>query len=203
MPLDFVDPGNRPATLNVMLYGPAGSGKTTGALSSPGPILYVNGEGVNAAMFARRFFPKTEIREVEAADGDVLNDALLYLRDPGCDVKTVVIDSLGAIFTAVLEGYSGGGKPTLPMYGDTTTAIERFCRSIRDLSVNLVLVAHDQGVKDESTGEVERLPFTGTSNPALGVKLMAQADIVGYAGRIEADAARTAPASSGSSPSST
>ena len=186
MGLRFVDPTKNPASLNVMLYGAPGGGKTTGALSAPGPVLYLNAEGSNAAMFARRFHVGTEIREVEVADGGALNEALLYLRE-GNGIQTVVVDSIGAIFQAVLEGYTGGGKPTLPQYGDTTTAIERFCRALRDLHVNVVLIAHELSVKDDASGEIERLPYTGTSNPALGIKLMAQADVVGYAGRIEAD----------------
>lgn len=190
--LQFVDPTKNPATLNVVLYGAPGSGKTTGALSAPGPILYINGEGSNAAMFARRFHVGSEIREVDVENGDTLNEALLYLRE-GNGIQTVVVDSIGAIFQAVLEGYTGGGKPTLPQYGDTTTAVERFCRALRDLHINVVLIAHEQAVKDEASGEFERLPYTGTNNPALGVKLMAQADIVGYAGRIEPDENHTEP----------
>lgn len=186
-PLEFVDPADRRPALNVFLYGAPGTSKTTGALSAPGPILYINAEGSNAAMFARRLYPTTEIRELAVEDGNTLNEALLYLRAPGCDVQTVVLDSLGAIFQTVLEGYAGGGKVTLPQYGDTTTAIERFCRALRDLPINVVLIAHEQAVKDEASGEFERLPYSGTNNPALGVKLMAQVDVVGYTGRIEPD----------------
>ena len=185
-PLDFIDPSSTTPALNVFLYGAPGSSKTTGALSAPGPILYLNAEGSNAAMYARRLHSNTEIREVVVTSGDVLNEALLYLRG-GNGIKTVVLDSLGAIFQAVLEGYTGGGKPTLPQYGDPTTAIERFARALRDLPVNIVLIAHEQAVKDEVSGQFERLPFTGTNNPSLGVKLMAQADVVGYTGRIEPD----------------
>jgi hypothetical protein len=186
MTLDFVDPTNHSANLNIFLYGPPGSSKTTGALSAPGPILYLNAEGGNAAMFARRLHAGTEIREVVVDSGEVLNEALLYAR-AGNGIETVVLDSLGAIFQAVLEDKTGGGKPTLPQYGDTTTAIERFARALRDLPVNVVLIAHEQAVKDEVSGQFERLPFTGTTNPALGIKLMAQADVVGYTGLIEGD----------------
>lgn len=192
MALEFVDPDEHPTTLNCILYGAPGVGKTTGALSAPGPLLYVNAEGPNAAMFGRRFHVGSEIREVSVESGETLNEVLLYLRDDH-NIETVVVDSIGAIFQAVLDGYTGGGKPTLPQYGDTTTEIERFCRALRDMPINVVLIAHEQAVKDEASGEFERLPYTGTNNPALGVKLMAQADVVGYAGRIEPDEEKGEP----------
>lgn len=51
--------------------------------------------------------------------------------------------------------------------------------------VNVVLVAHDLPIKDEANGEVERLPATGTNNPALGRKLMGMVDIVGFTAVVE------------------
>lgn len=186
MPLDFVLPSATPPTLNALLYGPPGAGKTTGACSAPGPILYLNAEGANAVRFARRTYGDDKIHEVAITTGDVLNEVLLHLRSGKAPEKTVVVDTIGAAFGAVLEGYTGGGKPTLPQYGDTTTALERFTRELRDLPVNSVLVAHELAAKDEETGGFERTPATGTSNPGLGVKLMAMVDIVGYCGRVDA-----------------
>lgn len=182
MSLEFRDPPKVP-TLNVILYGPPKCGKTTGALTAPGPILYVNAEGPNAAMFARRRSEQGHILEVPVTSPDVLGEVIKYVEGGTCE--TVVLDSLGATFQALLDSLTGGGKPTLPQYGDVTTMIERFCRHMRDLPVNFIAIAHEQPVKDEESGVIERLPYTGTSNPSLGVKLLAQVDIVGYCGRVK------------------
>jgi hypothetical protein len=183
-PLEFRDPPKVP-TLNALLYGAPGVGKSTGALSIPGPVLYLNAEGPNAAMFARRIMPDGHILEAPVTGAGTLLEAISYVE--ASKPASVVLDSVGAAFQTLLDEASSGGKPTLPQYGDVTTAIERFCRHMRDLPVNFILVAHEQTVKDEESGIIERLPYTGTSNPALGVKLMAQADIVGYCGRSKPD----------------
>jgi hypothetical protein len=68
---------------------------------------------------------------------------------------------------------------------DTSTHIERFCRALCELPVTAVFVCHEYPVKDEGSGQLERLPWTGTTNPALGSKLMGMVDIVGYTGVVE------------------
>lgn len=185
MSLEFVKPTDRPTTIDALLYGAEGVGKTTGALTAPGPILLLNSEGANAARFARELYGDEHVREVAVTGRKVLEDAILYLRDGGDGVRSLVLDSLDATHRVLLDERAQGGKPTLPQYGDVGTDLERFCRTARDLPVNVVLVAHELSAKDDESGQIERTPFTGTSNPALGVKLMAMVDVVGYCARVE------------------
>ena len=67
-----------------------------------------------------------------------------------------------------------------------TSSLERFCKILRDLPINVVLLAQELVVEDKSDGGgFERLPVTGTSNPMLGTKLMAMVDVVAYLGRVD------------------
>lgn len=180
MSLTFVDPKASGQTMNVLLYGPPGSGKTVGACSAPSPVLVVNAEGPGALYYARKLHGKA-IREVRFEGADTLNDAFLYLRDGGGDERSVVIDTIGEAHRTLLEGY-GGERPSLQNYGDVNVKLDRFIRSLRDLDLNVVLVAHEQ--IDDEGGLVTRRPATGGKK--LPEQVMAQVDIVAYTGVIAA-----------------
>ncbi len=188
MSLEFAAPPAE-TTLNALLYGPPGVGKTANACSAPGPILVVNAEPGNPLRFARELHGNGQIHEVPISNKGAcatLDSIYAHLTDSP-EERTVLVDSVGELYGKVLRDIAGDGRPTLPNYGDATTKVERFCRALIDLPLNVVLIAHEAPVKDEEAGNFERLPVTGTSNPALGVKLMAMVDVVAYCGRKEDD----------------
>ena len=178
---------------NVVLYGPEGTGKTVGALSSPGPVLLLNAEGENAAHFARTVYSNVHevIVPMDGGAKDLLDEAHLWLRDTdaGKQTKTVVLDSLSEIHGAILRDMAKDpDHPTLPERGDTNTWLERYAMSLRDLPLNVVIVAHETWTKDDVTGVIERSPYAGTSNVAFGKKFTGPfADIVGYTARVDED----------------
>lgn len=174
---------------NVVAYGPEKVGKTTGALSAPGPILLLNAEGANASHFGRSRNPNVHevIVPMDGGAKGLLDEAYLWLRDTdaGKLTKTVVLDSLSEIHGAILRDMAKDpDHPTLPERGDTNTWLERYAMSLRDLPLNVVIVAHETWTKDDVTGVIERSPYTGTSNVAYGKKFTGPfADIVAYLGR--------------------
>lgn len=188
MTLKFVKPHPDPH-MNVLLYGPPKTGKTIGAASAPGPILYLNADRPNATRLAHEFNPD-KLSEAKVEGLQTLVDATTAIESG--DFKTVVLDPIGEVYRTVLDDLSGRAmRPKIQDYGDTGTHLERFCRHLCEQPVNFVIVAHDTAIKDEETGGFEHLPYTGTNNPALGAKLMAMVDVIGYCGVVTDDEGQT------------
>ncbi len=165
--------------INVLLYGPPKTGKTVGAATAPGPLLYLNAEAPNATRFAhtRREFAEASVEGLET---------LVAATEETGKYETVVLDPIGEVYRLVLEGLSGRAlSPAIQQYGDTGTHVERFCRYLCEQPLNAVFVCHELPVKDEESGHFEKLPFTGTNNPAFGQKLMAMVDVIGYTGVVK------------------
>ena len=179
--LSLVKPSDTSHTLNVLLYGPPKVGKTIAAASAPKPLLYLNSDRPNATRVAHTMF---DFDEAHVEDLNTLM-AAMYEIEKGA-YRTVVVDPLGETYRHVLEGLTGRAlRPPIQLYGDTGTHIERFCRALCNAPVNAVFVAHEIPTKDEESGVIERLPFTGTNNPAFAGKLMAMVDAIAYVGIVQ------------------
>lgn len=197
MSLTFKDPTEGLDTINVLLYGGPGTGKTTAALGAPGPVLLLNAEGPRGPSFARKLYGADQIHEV-VMGGYADYDAVLAHVRAGCKERTVVLDSIGEIHRVMLEESAGraagqlkGARPQIQHFGDATTWIERFVRDVRDLPINLVLICHEIDAPDGANGTIERMPFTGTSNTKIGAKLMGMVDVVGYCATVEIESGET------------
>jgi hypothetical protein len=115
-------------------------------------------------------------------------DTVLALNADEGMVDVVVVDTVGECHRRLLEEASDRAiRPAINHYGDVSVHLERFCRALCEKPVSTVFICHDHPVKDESAGQMVRLPWTGTTNPALGQKLMAMVDIVGYSGVVASE----------------
>jgi hypothetical protein len=180
--MKFVKPSEAPPTINVLLYGPPGTGKSMGAATAPGPILYLNAEGPGAVRLVHQTYGE-KIHEVAVTGAKTLEEAFLHLKDGKGDEQTLVVDTVGEVYRVLVEEISNGGRPSLQNFGDVNTKIERWVRTLRDLPINIVLIAHEQ--VDDEEGQATRRPLTGGRK--LPEQVMAQVDVVGYTGVIPAN----------------
>jgi hypothetical protein len=111
--LQFVQAPPAPTTFNVLLWGQPKSGKSTAAATAPGPILWINAEGLGALGYARKTAKErgTEVLEVmvdkrQRNAAQVLEEVYRHVRsgeEP--QPATVVVDTLGKLRDALIEQF--------------------------------------------------------------------------------------------------
>lgn len=194
MTLTIIKPPAAVENLKVLLFAASGVGKSVGAGTAPGPILWLNAEGQDALRFARHVHGNDKILEVAVEDKETLIDAYLYAKDPANNIATIVVDSVGEVYKVLLDDRARKnparlalkGKPALSDHGDAQDDLLEMVRKLRDLPINVVLVAIQQDVEvTDADGETssEFIPFVGPTKPKCSRLIMGMVQVVGYVGR--------------------
>lgn len=177
--LDYVDAQDTHA-LTAILYGPAKQGKTAGALSAPGPILYVNADRKSAARFARRLHGPDKFREIEFKGRPTMELVERKARTNEEGFKTIVIDTGGRAFDRVMQDV-GGLSPQVQHWGQVQTLFERWIAALCRSGLNIVLVCHEQ--IDDTDDDLLRQPMIGSKK--FPAKVMGLVEIIGYCAFVE------------------
>lgn len=183
--LVFAETPAVPESLNVLLYGPPGSGKSTAAATCPGPIMWVNAEGPNALAYARKMARQRratifEVRlERDIDPREQMRQVIRHVRDAQTPkVETVVVDTLGKVRELLIAALvTPGSKNTLQQFGEVARALGGFVNTLRDLPVNVVLLAHED-VQDADGERIVR-PLIGG---ALTEAVPSEMDVMAFCG---------------------
>lgn len=190
MTLVFDPPLDPTPTFNVALVGPPKTGKTAGAASAPGPVLYGNADTPGRMRYMRRRFGD-KVSVVTFQGLPTLVD-MTHAAHSG-EWGTIVLDPIADIYKKMIEERFGGevpetlSKPALNQFRVVQDQILRFSDAMCKAPVNFVMVFHDAPFQDEATGEVERVADAGPSKPKLARSLLAKVDVIGYTHAVEQD----------------
>lgn len=172
-----------PSTFNVLLYGAAKSGKSTGAATAPGPIMWINAEGPGALGYARKVAAEsgTQIHTVSVVarqdTRQVLRDVISHVRS-GAEpqVRTVVVDTVAKVREALIgQIVVPGAKNSIQQFGEVAKILREFVRTLRDEPINLILLCH-QDIADADGDRVVR-PLIGG---ALTEEIPGEVDVIAY-----------------------
>lgn len=172
----------RKKTLNVMIYGEPGVGKTTFAATAPRPILWLEAEGGTHSI------SDTEGIDIVRVEGlESYREVLKFLHANPTKYKTVVIDSLTETQAAILKEIMRKAAredmsrnefmPQFAEWGQVTGVMREIARAFRDLPMNTVITALTREDKDELTGKTRVRP---RMTPALSEELPAFMDACLY-----------------------
>ena len=161
-------------TIQALIYGQAGTGKTTLALSAPAPLLLDFDNGVSRVNPGHR----TDTVQIKS-----YQDCLDVLQEDLSSYKSIVIDTGGKLldfmapYIIAKNGKLGkrNGSLTQQGYGERKAEFRDLCRRFRMLNKHLIFVAHRATQKNGD--EVRYVPIFGGSSYD---DLVTDLDLVGY-----------------------
>lgn len=129
---------NVPRNVKVMIYGQAGMGKTTLALSAPKPVLFDFDNGVN-----RLNVNHTEsIGIVQFNNWHEVHDLLTAQASELAEFDTIVVDTVGKMMDAIIAQRCNGGQPRLQDWSYINNEFKWFTSAVTALGKHVIFVAH-------------------------------------------------------------
>lgn len=160
--------------IKALIYGQAGMGKTTVALSAPNPLLLDFDGGVHRINYGHQT-PTVPITKWEDCE-DVLKEDLK-------DFQSIIIDTGGKLLDFMAEYLirknpklgKANGALTLQGFGERKGLFRQFCKTIMLMDKHLIFVAHRDTQKNGD--EIRYVPLFGGSSYD---DLVSELDLVGY-----------------------
>lgn len=137
--------------VKIVLYGSAGSGKTTTLATAPDPFI-ISAEG-GLLSLRDKDVPFVEVRTMKEID-----EAYKYVKSS--EHSTICIDSVSEIGESVLNDYKKTVADGRQAYGKLADMMGAFIRNLRDLpGKHVVFVSKERRYDDEDSGITTYEPY--------------------------------------------
>lgn len=124
-----------PTTVKMMIYGQAGMGKTTVALSAPKPLLLDFDNGVKRVNMSH-------LDGVDIVQITSWNDVQQVLQEDLSAYQTIVVDTIGKMMDFIISYKCGTRQPQIRDWGGINQEFSWLARTLSSLNKNVVFVAH-------------------------------------------------------------
>lgn len=124
-----------PTNVKMMLYGQAGFGKTTVALSSPKPLLLDFDNGVKRVN-------DSNLRGVDIVQVTSWNDMKDLMNENLSAYQSIVVDTIGKMMDFIISYKCGTRQPQIRDWGGINQEFSWFVRCLSELNKNIIFVAH-------------------------------------------------------------
>lgn len=124
-----------PSTVKMMIYGQAGMGKTTLALSTPKPLLLDFDNGVKRVNMSH-------LNGVDIVPVCAWSDIKDLMNEDLSAYDTIVIDTIGKMMDYIISYKCGHRLPSIKDWGGINAEFSWFTRALSGLNKHIVFVAH-------------------------------------------------------------
>lgn len=158
--------------VKMMVYGQAGMGKTTFALSAPKPLLLDFDNGVKRVNTAHL---DDNVGIVQFSSWQDILNLLNYNKKDLEEFDTIVVDTIGKMIDFIIAYRCNGRNPQIQDWGTINNDFKWFTSSLSQLNKNIVFVAHrDTRKEGESTVYIPALREKNYNN------IVTDLDLLGY-----------------------
>ena len=124
-----------PNTIKMMIYGQAGMGKSTLALSTPKPLLLDFDNGVKRINMSH-------LEGIDTVQVGSWQDVKDVLQEDLSAYQTIVIDTIGKMMDFIITYKCGSRQPHIKDWGGINQEFSWLTRTVGSLNKNVVFVAH-------------------------------------------------------------
>lgn len=124
-----------PTTVKMMIYGQAGMGKSTLALSAPKPLLLDFDNGVKRVNMSH-------LDNIDTVQVKSWCDLQQVLQENLSGYQTIIVDTVGKMMDFIIGYKCGTRQPSIRDWGGINAEFSWLTRTLSSLNKNVVFVAH-------------------------------------------------------------
>lgn len=155
-----------PQKIKALVYGQAGMGKTTLALSAPRPLLLDFDNGIHRVNYGH---------QADTVQIHNWKEAIDVLAEDLSEYETIVVDTIGKMLDNIITHVVPGGNPRIQDWGKINQEFSSFTRTVSALNKNIIYVAH-RDLRKESDDNV----FVPALREKSYTAIVTELDLLGY-----------------------
>lgn len=166
----------QPQFLKCLIYGNAGTGKTTFALSAPGPVALIDFDnGLHRVNYQHKF-------NVDVLQPTNWLEMIGAVQDTETmrNYQTIVVDTIDKMMDYIIEYKCGNRQPSIRDWGGINAEFTNFIRVIDMLQKNVIFISHESKSKEKDARGQDVTKYSASLREKNFTYIQNQLDLLGF-----------------------